>query len=412
MIAYVARLYYFSDIFMFCCPTETYYEKTTGVITDLLRKRLRCAKTRADQAVQWQKWIDNWSKFSMDSFFRSSYTGMVEIVNVQDENDLKPLQKLLPWPDKAIDAYSVFIYTISLDTSLVQYLREDLGKWWSKTMHHIDGGMSNLPNAFVKKHCDNCNRESYLSPKITFNSTVKQVEFTSGGFKHDIHKKVVVKGVYTTSGREFTIEGNAVIVTVPINIIRQMKFVAGPDTKEIPTRFQQAIEDVWYGPSTKIMIQSKKRFWEDLGIKGGFSKTNLPIGQLHYPTNSTGKSLADERGILLCYTWKSEALFFGSLPPRDAVEEAVSEIAEIHPQIKETYEVGAVQAWYSDSSSQGAYALLKPGQYNNILFLMLPWRNVYFAGEGISFAAGWIQGALESGLRAAYEFYVRDELFH
>jgi monoamine oxidase len=33
--------------------------------------------------------------------------------------------------------------------------------------------------------------------------------------------------------------------------------------------------------------------------------------------------------------------------------------------------------------------------------------NVHFAGDALSFAAGWIQGALESGLKAAYQVYAR-----
>ena len=33
--------------------------------------------------------------------------------------------------------------------------------------------------------------------------------------------------------------------------------------------------------------------------------------------------------------------------------------------------------------------------------------NVHFAGETFSFTAGWIQGALESGLDAAYQVYSR-----
>jgi monoamine oxidase len=33
--------------------------------------------------------------------------------------------------------------------------------------------------------------------------------------------------------------------------------------------------------------------------------------------------------------------------------------------------------------------------------------NVHFAGDALSFSAGWIQGALESGLKAAYQVYAR-----
>ena len=31
--------------------------------------------------------------------------------------------------------------------------------------------------------------------------------------------------------------------------------------------------------------------------------------------------------------------------------------------------------------------------------------NVHFAGDNISFTAGWIQGALESGFKSAYRVY-------
>ena len=32
------------------------------------------------------------------------------------------------------------------------------------------------------------------------------------------------------------------------------------------------------------MLQCSERFWEEGGIRGGFSKINIPIGQLNYPT--------------------------------------------------------------------------------------------------------------------------------
>ena len=43
--------------------------------------------------------------------------------------------------------------------------------------------------------------------------------------------------------------------------------------------------NVNYAASTKIMVQTKTRFWEKKGIKGGFSFTDLPIRQIHYPSD-------------------------------------------------------------------------------------------------------------------------------
>lgn len=362
--------------------------------------------TYEQKAAIWKKWIDNWSQFPLNGFLRSTADEVLSKLDADYRDiDAKALRKLIPWPEEAITAYSIYNYTEQLDQSLVQFLRDELGQWWSDDMHHIDGGMSRLPECFYER----------LKEDITFNITVNAIEFTATNEK-DVN--VNVAGYFSTSGRPCNFSGDAVIVTTPLHIIRQIKMTSTAGTEDFPSIFYQAIEDVWYGPSTKIMIQTKTKFWNkpgcSNGIKGGFTKTNLPIGQLHYPTapkvDPKIMNPNSEKGILLVYTWKAEALQFGALHPQIAIREAVRQIAEIHPDIENEFELGAVQAWYNEPSAQGAYVLLKPHQYRNIeLLWQYPFLNVFFAGEGISFAAGWIQGALESGLRAAYQFYARNE---
>ena len=365
----------------------------------------------------WWEWIDNWSQITLIGLMRSNIVALSSLLkgDYRDEILDSDINQLIPWPEKAISAFSVYIYTEQLDQSLVQYLRDDLGHWWSNNMHHIVGGMSKLPQAFTEKNTHGWNKNVFLFDNICFNSTVNDIEFTAP--KGQYHKNhVVVSGYYTTSGQPFSVEGDAVIITTPLHIIRQIKIHATPGTDDFPQTFYHAIEDVWYGPSTKVMVQFRTKFWEKkYGIKGGFSKTNLPIGQIHYPTSTADVDSSysvDSPGILLCYTWKSEALLFGSLDPHVAVREAVREIAVVHDHddVEKEFQTGAIQAWYNDPGAQGAYVLLKPKQYKNIrLLIQCPWKNIYFAGEGISFASGWIQGALESGLRAAYQFFARNE---
>lgn len=364
----------------------------------------------------WNQWIDVWSQFPLDGFLKSTYEAVMtkfkkkvreEQYNIPSTR-LEELKRYLPWPEAAITAYSVFTYTQQLDQSLVQYLREQLGQWWSPNMHCIKGGMSLLPEAFTKKDNGGWNPNVFLHDKIHFNRTVKEISY-----KFDVdcteNNQVVVKGYFSNSKQPFQVEGDAIIVATPINILRQIKYTPLGDTEPPPQDFHKAIEDIFTGPSTKLFIQTKTRFWEKEGIKGGFSKTNLPIGQLHYPTNLTGEH-PGEKGILLVYTWKTEALLFGSLDSSTALHEAVEQIATIHPDITGKVETGAVCAWYNQPTAQGAYTLLKPTQYQNVRYLMkYPMANIFFAGEGLSFASGWIQGALESGLRAAFQFYVRNE---
>jgi len=391
-----------------------YYDRTTKVVTDQLLELLKDPDVKPSDA--WNQWIDVWSQFPLDGFLQSTYEAVMtkvekKVLEKKHSNPLttlKELKKYLPWPDAAITAYSVFSYTEQLDQSLVQYLRDQLGQWWSSEMHCIKGGMSLLPEAFTKKDNGGWNPEVFLHDIIHFNRTVKEIMYT---FDEDDteNNHVVVKGYFSNSRQPFQIEGDAVIVATPINILRQIKYTPFEHTEPPPQNFHKAIEDIFTGPSTKLFIQTKTRFWEKEGIKGGFSKTNLPIGQLHYPSNVTGDH-PGEKGILLVYTWKTEALLFGSLDPTTALHEAVEHIATIHPEIKEQVETGAVVAWYNHPTAQGAYALLKPTQYQNVRYLMeYPMANIFFAGDGLSFAAGWIQGALESGLRAAYQFYIRNE---
>lgn len=153
--------------------------------------------------------------------------------------------------------------------------------------------------------------------------------------------------------------------------MRQITFKPELDDEvamEALRKTQQAIEDIFTGPSTKIFIQTKSRFWEDSNIHGGFSKTNLPIGQIHYVKPELE---CQKKGLLLIYTWKSEALMFGSLSKEQVQREVIEQIAEIHPEINEDemVEKCIVHSWYNKPSYQGAYALLKTTQYDNIRYV-------------------------------------------
>ncbi|CAB4016920.1 flavin monoamine oxidase family [Paramuricea clavata] len=113
----------------------------------------------------------------------------------------------------------------------------------------------------------------------------------------------------------------------------------------------------------------------------------------------------------MVYVWNNDALIFGSMRPDQVKQEAIEQIAEVHPEImqKNMVEKSIVHAWYNQPSYQGAFGFMKTSQFNNIRTLWEPMGNVHFAGETLSFAAGWIQGALESGVKAAYQVYARSK---
>lgn len=424
--------------------TGAYYTATVAPVIELLKRRLKGIppSNLYAQAKQWDSWTNNWCQFSLGSFLRSNLTSIKAMLIYTCDDRVKEhdvlideLDKYLPWPEPAITAYTVFTYTPNLDVSLVSSLQEDLGKWWSNDMHSLKGGLSALPKAFASSRLKKSDGpEKALETNIKYNRTVTKVEYI---WINNQAKSVKVHGVFTSSGEPFCIEGRSVILTVPLHVLREIQIVNGlplatPGTdkleirKPFPKEFQQAIQDISYSPSTKIMLQYKKQFWRTPSndITGGFSKTSLPVGQLHYPTEVTVKMtgfgdfvvrkkpiIKDQKGILMVYTWKAEALMWGALTEEAAIRNAVQQIDEIHPDIdtKTLFEVGKRQAWASDPTTLGAFAMLRPNEYVSILYLMQnSWRNVYFAGEAISFANGWIQGALGSGLRAAFQLYADD----
>ncbi|XP_028414023.1 L-amino-acid oxidase-like [Dendronephthya gigantea] len=394
---------------------DDYYSKTTGVVTDQLIAWLNKTTTIDEEIAVWDRWIDIWSQFTLESFLESNVKVILAKLESEDEDgcdnldslDVDMLENLLPWSDDAVRGYSVFSYTEQLDQSLVQYLRDQLGNWWSRDMHTLVGGMHSLAEAFFSSK----RSKPLISDDLKHNQQVCKISYFSSPC--DPSKDCVIVTCYA-SGKdpETTYKARAVMLTTQVNILRQITFEpiqANTKDNEALRKNLQAIEDMFTGPATKIILQTKTRFWEDekYAIKGGFSKTNLPIGQIHYVKPDPGYLASTKQGIILIYTWKNEALLFGSLTKDQAKKEAIEQVAEIHPEIEGAVEKCIVHAWYNQPSYQGAYGLLKTTQFNNIRYLWEPMGNVHFASDNISFTAGWIQGALESGFKSAYQVYAR-----
>jgi monoamine oxidase len=110
--------------------------------------------------------------------------------------------------------------------------------------------------------------------------------------------------------------------------------------------------------------------------------------------------------LLASYTWAEDAQRWGSLAPGDRIAQAIENVSQIHPQIKAEFEVGASKMWHDDEFAGGAFALFEPGQQTSLYqHIVAPEGRFHFAGEHASLAHAWIQGAIESGLRAAHEVH-------
>ncbi len=184
------------------------------------------------------------------------------------------------------------------------------------------------------------------------------------------------------------------VITIPFPLLRHV------ETRGFSRGKQRAIRQLHYDASAKIFFQCRRRFWEeDDQIFGGGTITDLPIRVVYYPDH--GRETG--RGVLLAsYTWSEDAQRWGSLSPADRLTQALEDLAEIHPQIVDEYEVGASKMWHDDEFAGGAFALFDPGQQTLLYHdIIAPEGRVRFAGEHASLCHAWIQGAIESGLREA-----------
>jgi monoamine oxidase len=312
---------------------------------------------------------------------RDGDAGWERIVHDYDRFSLHEFLRHRGWSSGAIEYFGVMNFLESdLHNAFVEVLREELGGAYVD-MVEIAGGMDQLPHAFYRE----------LRRQIRLGAEVFAIDQDPGSVT--VHFK-------TEAGR-FRETADYAICTIPYSVLRHVEVVTPFSHAK-----QRAIRQLNYHASTKIVFQVRERIWEDEdGIVGGATVTDLPIRRMNYPTPDPDPEV--RRGVLLAsYTWGQDALQWGAMDPETRLEEALDDVERIHPRIREVYEVGDSYAWYGDRWSRGAFALFAPQQQTELHpDIVRPEGRILFAGEHCSLYHAWIQGALESGIRAARQVH-------
>ncbi|MFO1412699.1 MAG: flavin monoamine oxidase family protein [Burkholderiales bacterium] len=303
--------------------------------------------------------------------------GWDEIVRRYDTYSIREFLEEQGWSEAAIELFGLLMNQESLmNTSFLEMLREEVGRFYVD-MVRIEGGMDLLPRAFMPA----------LRDRIRFGARMVALDQSADAVT--VH--------YQTAAGRRKVHADHAIVTVPFAVLRHVEMGT---PLSLPKR--RAIRQLHYDASAKILFQCRRRFWEeDEGIFGGGTVTDLAIRNLFYP--EAGRETG--RGVLLAsYTWSEDAQRWGSLSPDERIVQALENVAVIHPQIREEFEVGTSKMWHDDPYAGGAFALFEP-QQQTLLYehIVAPEGRIHFAGEHASLHHAWIQGAIESGLRAALE---------
>ena len=305
--------------------------------------------------------------------------GWDEIVAKYDEFSTREFLEASHWSEGTIEMYGLLANQEAvMNSSFLELFREEAGNFYTN-MVEIQGGADRLPYAFWPE----------LKGEIRFGA--KMIAIDQSPDDVTVH--------YQTPAGRFQARGDYAIITIPFPVLRHIEAL-----KPFSRAKMRAIRQLHYDASAKILFQCRRRFWEeDDGIYGGGTLTDLPVRNIYYPDHGreTGRGV-----ILASYTWSEDAQRWGSLSPTERLVQALEDVAEIHPQVTREFEVGASHMWHDDEFAGGAFALFDPGQqtllYNDII---APEGRIYFAGEHASLTHAWVQGAIESGLRAASQIH-------
>jgi monoamine oxidase len=329
-------------------------------------------------------WTQLWNEATSEFKRRYEEGGVGSLDSLLNEFDQYSIREFLVmrgFSEGAIELYGVMSFRESnMNAAVVEQLREIVGRSF-EDMQEIAGGMDLLPRAFYEN----------LKPYVRFGAAVTAIE------QDPESVTVHYKG---PAGRA-SVTGDYAICAIPFSVLRDIEVLGTGFSRPK----QKSIRELNYNASGKILFQTRHRFWEEEdGIVGGTTVTDLPIRRICYPSFSDPN---DERGTLLAsYTWGQDALRWGAMDDEDAIEQALEDVAQVHPSITTEFEVGAVQNWYDDPWARGAFALFEPEQQTRLQeSIVAPEGRIHFAGEHTSLYHAWIQGALESGIRAAKEIH-------
>ncbi len=208
------------------------------------------------------------------------------------------------------------------------------------------------------------------------------------------HEAKSAQVTFLENGRQQIISGEHVVIAAPFTCVRKMEI-----TPALSVEKMKAINTLAYGQILKAPLQFRERFWLKYEAEARKGLQSL-IGSVY---ESTGGQ-PGPRGILLAYIPDKSGMEMASISAEQRVEKILAKVAEIHPQAPKYFEAGYAKWWQEDPWAGGTYAYFRPGEITTVRTMIAkPEGRIHFAGEHTAGWQGYMNGAVESGHRAAAE---------
>ena len=287
----------------------------------------------------------------------------------------------LTWPEwlrsRGASPDAVKLMTVGGDSSGVSalyVLRQYAMLRASTQRYKIGGGMDRLPGAMAAS----------LAGIIRYNAPVIRVERQSTRFRVD----------YREGGAVRSVAAARVVFAVPASTMRQIEMKPGLSRLKA-----QAIDQLSYYDGVRFLLQVKRPFWKAAGLSGS-ARTDRATEIWDAANDQTASS----RGILGATAAGTMVGRAPGMTTEASLSVGVDLVADAFPGIRSEFEKGAVYRWSAEPWTRGAFAMYRPGQMTTLMPVLASAESgLHFAGEHTSIWTGWMEGALESGERAARE---------
>ncbi|HEY6333313.1 MAG TPA: FAD-dependent oxidoreductase [Blastocatellia bacterium] len=190
-----------------------------------------------------------------------------------------------------------------------------------------------------------------------------------------------------------TIQADQCVCAIPFAVLKNI-----PADPPFSAAKQAAINGLDLTPVARTYLQFPSRSWQTDGYDG-YGITNLAIQDTYSPTLTQG----GQAGILTSYTGGQNALNMAAMPASDRYSLVLNQMNNLFAGLGDVVKTYS-QIWQEDPFEGGAFTYFQPGQLTTLLpAAQQPEGLIHFAGEHTSAWHGWMNGALESGNRAAAE---------
>lgn len=194
-------------------------------------------------------------------------------------------------------------------------------------------------------------------------------------------------------------QGKAVITALPFSAQRLVRIDPAP-----PALQQEAIDRLPYNRVHQIHFEVLKPYWDIDGMEPSMWTDTLAgrfVALRYGQAGANGKS-----DVTTCLSFANgfAADRRDRLGSEGATAAVLEDLARIRPSTRGALRAVKVHSWQTDPFSGGAYACWEPGQITRFANPMSkPHGRIFFAGEHTSGVARGMEGAMESGERAALE---------